>query len=139
MDQDQQVQAVPKIARPFDDFEEEEEKKEWAMAEYAELQVVGNDGITFAGKTAFMIAHERQIESEKAEDVRLICDPLAKYFAEPYGKKVSEMFAHGLKQLFDPTGDQGLGFEGHVVYTACRTRLINDQLAKWIQATEGTK
>ena len=49
------------------------------------------------------------------------------------------MLAHGLKTLFDPTGEQGLGYEGHVVYTACRTRLINDQLAKWIQATEGTK
>ena len=109
------------------------------MAQYAQLQVVNDDGNTFAGKTAFMIAHERQIESEKPEDVRLFCDPYAKYFVGPYGKGVSEMLAHGLKTLFDPTGEQGLGYEGHVVYTACRTRLINDQLAKWIQATEGTK
>ena len=49
------------------------------------------------------------------------------------------MLAHGLKTIFDPTGEQGLGYEGHVVYTATRTRLINDQMAKWIQGTEGTK
>lgn len=109
------------------------------MDQYAQLQVVNDDGITFAGKTAFMIAHERQIESEKPEDERLFCDPYAKYFSQPYGKEVSEMLAIALKSQFDPTDEHGLGFEGHVVYTACRTRLINDQLAKWIQATEGTK
>jgi hypothetical protein len=53
--------------------------------------------------------------------------------------KVSEMLALSLKHMFDPTGDQGLGYEGHIVYTATRTRLINDQLTKWVQAAEGTK
>ena len=44
--------------------------------------------------------------------MRLFCDPLAKHFAGPYGKRVSEMLACGLKSVFDPTGEVGLGFEG---------------------------
>lgn len=36
-----------------------EEKQAWSYAEYMECNKVGEDGVTFAGKTAFMIAYER--------------------------------------------------------------------------------
>ena len=94
----------------------------------------------FVGKTSLMIAYERQLESEKPEGERLFCDPLAKYFTGGgTGKRVSDFLACGLKVVFDPTGELGFKFDGHVRYTAARTQLINDYVARWIKTTAGKK
>lgn len=123
---------------PFYDMSVEE-KQEWMAKEYEELQKVNEDGIDFAGKTASMIAYERMLESEKPCEDRLFNDHLAKYFAEPYGKRVSEMLALGLTKFFDPDNEIGLEYEGHVQYTPARTQLINDFMTSWIANLEGDK
>ena len=124
--------------RPFDGMTDEEIKS-WQAAEYQELQKINDDGVDFVGKTASMIAYERMLESERPEGDRLFNDHLAKHFAEPYGKRVSDCVASGLIVFFDPNRDIGLLFDGHVAYTAVRTRLINDFMGQWINSCEGEK
>ena len=87
-----------------------------------------------------MISYERMLESQKPEGQRLFNDHLAKYLiGGEYGKRVSDCLGVGLKQIFDPTGERGFGYMGHINYTAARTRIINDSLDKWILEIEGTK
>eukprot|EP00045_Choanoeca_perplexa_P007152 m.63118 g.63118 ORF g.63118 m.63118 type:complete len:313 (+) comp13955_c0_seq1:79-1017(+) len=126
--------SIPTIKRPFDDMETDEERLKYMMAEMEELKVVEADGIDFAGKTAMWVAYERALESARPEEERLFCDPLAKHFGEPYGKRLSTIFAFGLKHaIFDPPGaDIGFHYEGHVMYTAARTKLINDRVSTWL-------
>lgn len=84
-------------ARPFDNMTDDEEKKQWAMKEYMELNKPDENGIDFVGKTSYMIAYERMLESEKPEKERLFNDPLAKYFTGgEWGKRVSDMLAMSL-------------------------------------------
>jgi len=65
---------------------------------------------------------------------------LAKYFTGgDDGKRVSDMMAYSLKGMFDPDDKVGLKYEGHVLYTAARTMLINDFASKWIKSTSGQK
>ena len=110
----------------------EDEKMAWSMQVYGELAAVGDDGITFAGKTAMLVAYDRSIESEKPEGERMFNDHLAKHFAEPYGRKCSDCMAFGLKKIFDPTDEIGLGYEGHIQYTAARTVYINNHVDSWL-------
>jgi methyltransferase (TIGR00027 family) len=49
------------------------------------------------------------------------------------------MLAIGLKVLFDPKDEVGMGYEGHTWYTGARTKLINDKLDEWLDSTEGPK
>ena len=126
------------MKRPFDGMTDPEIQA-WQAKEYQELLQVHDDGMEFVGKTASIIAYERMLESEKPEHVRLFNDHLAKYFAEPYGKKGSECLASGLIIFFDPNKDNGLLFDGHVAYTAARTKLINDYMGEWIDANEHSK
>lgn len=44
-----------------------------------------------------------------------------------------------MKALFDPKDEIGLGFDGHIRYTAARTKLINDHIEQWLASTEGNK
>ena len=69
-----------------------DEKQAAGMKEYMALQAVGEDGLTFANKTAQWIAFERQFESEKPKGERLFNDCLAKHFVGDYGKRVSDAF-----------------------------------------------
>ena len=117
----------------------DEEKKEWMTKEYLQLQKVNEDDIVFAGKTAGMIAFERMLESEKSDNERLFNDHLAKHFVGPYGKRVCEMLACGLITCFDPDNEVGFLHDGHVHYTAARTRLINDHMTTWIGSLAGAK
>jgi O-methyltransferase involved in polyketide biosynthesis len=112
----------------------DEEKKRWSIAEYADFcKVDPDDGLDFSGKTSMRIAYERDLESQR-EDA-LFNDHLARYFVEPYGKRLSIMSMLGLKPLFDPNDDIGFGWKGHIWYTAARTQLVNDRLTDWLQAS----
>lgn len=130
---------IPKLHRPiFDGLTTDEEKMTAAMAEYETLKGADEEGLDFANKTSMWIAYERNIESQRED--RLFDDPLAKYFCQPYGKRLSDSMAFGLALgVFDPPGtDIGLGLEGHVLYTAARTKLINDQVDQWVNDTTKT-
>eukprot|EP00730_Choanoeca_flexa_P006396 TRINITY_DN12146_c0_g2_i2.p1 TRINITY_DN12146_c0_g2~~TRINITY_DN12146_c0_g2_i2.p1 ORF type:complete len:316 (+),score=76.34 TRINITY_DN12146_c0_g2_i2:109-1056(+) len=126
--------SIPKQQRPFDDMATDEERLAYMMAELEELKVEGEDNLDFSGKTGMWVAYERALESARPESERLFHDPLAQYFAEPYGKRLSTIFAFGLKHaVFDPPGAEiGFGYEGHVMYTAARTKLINDRVSEWL-------
>jgi methyltransferase (TIGR00027 family) len=126
--------SIPTIKRPFDEMENDQDRLKYMMSELELLQVVGDDGIDFSGKTGMWVAYERDLESSRPESQRLFRDPLAKYLCEPYGKRLSTIFAFGLcHAVFDPPGaDIGFHYEGHVMYTAARTRLINDRLENWL-------
>ena len=52
--------------------------------------------MTFANKTAAMIAYERDLEAQKPESERICNDFLAKHFIGKYGKRVSDSMACGL-------------------------------------------
>eukprot|EP00580_Thalassiosira_gravida_P000386 CAMPEP_0201617500 /NCGR_PEP_ID=MMETSP0492-20130828/36526_1 /ASSEMBLY_ACC=CAM_ASM_000837 /TAXON_ID=420259 /ORGANISM="Thalassiosira gravida, Strain GMp14c1" /LENGTH=313 /DNA_ID=CAMNT_0048085783 /DNA_START=64 /DNA_END=1005 /DNA_ORIENTATION=+ len=125
--------TIPTRHRPiFDGLTTGEEKFKAAMAEYDELKETDADGLDFSNKTAMWIAFERDIETQR-EDA-LFKDVLAKYFTEPYGQRLSDSMSFGLaKSVFDPPDDEiGFGLEGHVMYTAARTKLINDQVDQWL-------
>lgn len=127
---------IPKLHRPiFDGLTTDEEKMAAAMAEYEALKDADEEGLDFANKTSMWIAYERNIESQRED--RLFNDPLAKYFCQPYGKRLSDSMAFGLALgVFDPPGANiGFGLEGHVLYTAARTKLINDQVDQWVKDT----
>lgn len=69
-----------------------------------------------------MISYERSLESQKPDDKRLFNDHLAKYLVGgDIGKRVSDCLGVGLKTIFDPTGEVGFGYMGHINYTAART------------------
>jgi len=103
------------------------------MKEYGELQEVGDDGLTWANKTAQWIAYERMLESERPD--ALFNDPIAKYFAGDHGKRCSDTFSSmaGTHMFTD------IGSEGFIQYHASRTKLISDHISKWISTTDGTK
>ena len=93
------------------------------MKEYIELKVPGADGFEYNQSTAQAIAYERMIES-KRED-RLFNDPLAEHFIGDRGQRVSKFLNDMLVQYFN--------IENFcMMFTACRTRLINDHLEMWI-------
>jgi methyltransferase (TIGR00027 family) len=109
-----------------------EEKMTAAMAEYNALKDADENDLDFINKTAMWIAYERHVESQRTDG--LFHDPLAPFFMEPYGKRLSDAMSMGLAlTVFDPPGSEiGFGLEGHVMYTAARTKLINDQLDHWL-------
>lgn len=129
---------IPKLHRPiFDGLETDEEKLKVAMAEYNALKDADQDGLDFSNKTSMWIAYERQVESQRED--RLFHDPLAQHFSEPYGKRLSDAMSLGMAGgIFDPPGANiGLGLEGHVLYTAARTQLINDRVGQWLEEHSG--
>lgn len=124
---------IPSLPRPiFDGLTSEEDKFKAAMAEYELLKGPDQDGLDFSNKTAMWVAYERQVESER--DDSLFNDTLAGHFVGQYGKRLSDAMSFGLAfSCFDPPGAGiGLGLEGHVMYTAARTKLVNDQVDRWI-------
>ena len=133
---------LPTIDRPiYKGLSTDEEKLAAMMTEVTALQTVDpDDRMEFVHKTAQWIAYERYIESCRQEgddeddddnDHRLFEDCLAQYLYLPYGKRLSDAFAFGLRNaLFY---ESGLGDEGHVMYTAARTKLINDQVTQWLR------
>ena len=130
--------VIPKRHRPiFDGLESDEEKFKVAMAEYNELKDPDENGLDFSNKTSMWIAFERDIESQRED--RLFHDPLAKHFSEPYGKRLSDAMSLGLAfSVFDPPGaDIEFGLEGHVMYTAARTKLISNQMEEWLSDMTG--
>jgi O-methyltransferase involved in polyketide biosynthesis len=126
--------------RPFEGMNEME-KARWGMEGLQELmQVNEKDGMTFANKTAMWIAYERQLESERPNaDDRLFCDPLAKCFAQPYGKQTSDVFACiGSQRVFDPNLETHVfEHEGYTAYHAARVKLISVELEKWLAGGDG--
>eukprot|EP00039_Didymoeca_costata_P002440 m.60239 g.60239 ORF g.60239 m.60239 type:complete len:318 (-) comp11305_c2_seq2:78-1031(-) len=119
---------VPAPKRECDGLATPEERFAWCMKEYEELKKVDpEDGMTFTNKTSAMIAYERDLESRKPEADRICNDFLAKHFVGKYGKRVSDAMAVGLQPSFD-LKMEGLKFEGHIQYTAARTRLISDSI-----------
>jgi hypothetical protein len=50
---------------------------------------------------------------------------------EPYGKRVSEMLNNSFSAIFFP--------DIHRIWTACRTRFINEKIEAWISNTEGKR
>ena len=130
--------------RPFDSSLNDEERQKLGMEMYTKLQEINpKDQMTFANKTAMWVAYERQLESERPDSKdRLFEDPLAKYFAQPYGKQASDAFACMASSIiFDPTKEiPELRQEGFALYHAARTKLISVHLEKWLKsATDGKK
>lgn len=126
---------LTEIDRPlYKGLTTDDEKVAAMMAEVSALQTVNpSDGMDFSHKTSQWIAFERAIESSRREpdDDRLFNDFLAQHLCEPYGKRLSDAFSFGLRAaLFF---ESGLGDEGHVMYTAARTKLINDRVTQWLQ------
>jgi len=125
---------IPTRHRPiFDGLATIEEKMAAAMIEYDDMKEAGEeDGLDFSNKTSMWIAFERWLESERPD--RLFNDPLAQHLHDPYGQRLSDAMSLGLSfSVFDDMeGSIGFGLEGHVMYTAARTKLINDYLAEWI-------
>lgn len=112
----------------------EAELQAWIMTQYGEMQIVNpDDGLTFANKTALMIAYERMLESQRPESVRLFNDHLAQYFVGDYGKDVSDCMSLALSVMFDPTKELGFNYEGHICFAGARTKFINDKYAAWIE------
>mmetsp|Transcript_28464 Transcript_28464/g.59424 ORF Transcript_28464/g.59424 Transcript_28464/m.59424 type:complete len:328 (+) Transcript_28464:1-984(+) len=135
--------VIPKLHRPiFDGLTTPQEKMAVAMKEYTSLKDADADGLDFANKTSMWIAYERDIESQRPD--RLFNDPLAKHFWQPYGKRLSDAMSFGLAiSCFDPPPEAGGGpekigleLEGHVMYTAARTKLVNNQIDVWLSAVE---
>mmetsp|Transcript_57587 Transcript_57587/g.128426 ORF Transcript_57587/g.128426 Transcript_57587/m.128426 type:complete len:316 (+) Transcript_57587:71-1018(+) len=128
--------------RAFDDLDEEARQK-WGMEEYVALQKPDGSGLSFTEKTALMVAYERRLESERPADQRLFNDWLASLLCAEelgdVGKRVSDCMAYGLKTIFDPKGEIGLGYEGHIQYSAARTCLINDHLTLWLEGHTDTE
>lgn len=77
----------------------------------------------FTNDSALMIAYERGLESERPD--ALIKDPFAKFLQGTKGEALSQQFG---------TGCGNFGFEGwlefHQMWTAVRTKFIDDALAK---------
>lgn len=136
-----------------------------AMNEYESLKDPDDQyGLDFSNKTAMWIAYERFVESQRPD--ALFRDPLAEHLMEPYGKRLSDAMSIGLTlTVFDPPptpesphsepGDAsaaaptpptpklsdvgtniGFGLEGHVMYTAARTKLINNQVDQCVTSME---
>jgi len=127
---------IPTIRRHlYDGLATDEEKLRAMNAEVADLQKIGDDEMDFSNKSAMWVAYERSIESQNEDS--LFNDVLAKHFVDPYGKRMSDCFAFGLRHaVFDPPGANiGFGDEGHVMYTAARTKLINDHLTVWLEGS----
>lgn len=125
---------IPTLHRPiFDGLDSDEAKFKAAMAEYDLLKDTDPEGLDFSNKTAMWIAYERHVESKR--DDCLFHDPLARHFIGSYGKRLSDAMSFGLAySCFDPPGaDIGFGLEGHVMYTAARTRLVNEKVDRWME------
>jgi methyltransferase (TIGR00027 family) len=120
------------MERPQHNFADDAERQGYVMKEYTALQEVGEDGLTWANKTAQWIAYERQFESEKDPSERLFNDSLAKHFVGVHGKRCSDVFVNSNKDMF--------GFdEGFANYHAARTKFISDQVSKWSATAQGDK
>ena len=103
------------------------------MKEIEELKEIDpNDGMTFANKTAAMIAYERYLEAQKPESERICNDFMAKNFIGKYGKKVSDCLACALQPTFDAKLES-FKYEGHIQYTAARTKLISDHVKAYLE------
>lgn len=132
---------IPTLHRPLYDGCRTPEEKAAAMTKaMGELQTVNDkDGMDFNAKTAMGIAYERFVESQRNDS--LFVDPLASEMFPPYGQIMSDALAFGLTySVFDPPGANiNLGLEGHVLYTAARTKLINDHVEGWLNNTNNNK
>mmetsp|Transcript_6301 Transcript_6301/g.6221 ORF Transcript_6301/g.6221 Transcript_6301/m.6221 type:complete len:120 (-) Transcript_6301:1241-1600(-) len=106
--------------RPTDNLSTEK-KQAFVMKEYTSLQEIGDDGMTWANKTAQWIAYERMLESERP--YALFNDQLAKYFVGDHGKRCSDAFSCMAINMFADVGS-----EGFTQYHAARTKLISDTL-----------
>lgn len=126
----------------YEGLETDEERLAAMMAEMKDLQQTNDaDGLDFAAKTSQWVAYERYLESSSTSSSSssppLFNDILAQYLYEPYGKRLSDCFAFGLKHaVFDHPQGAGMGslfgMEGHVQYTAARIALVNQKLSDWI-------
>lgn len=129
---------IPQQHRPiFDGLDTVEEKTKAAMEEYNNMKEADEDGLDFANKTSMWIAYERYLETSRPDAI--ISDPLAQYLWQPYGKRLSDACALGLGlSIFNPPGaDIGFGLEGHVMYTAARTKMIDNEIEHWLSGFDG--
>jgi len=112
--------------RQYDDWTEEETIK-WITEQSATIQQKSDsgDGFTFANKTAMFVAYDRYLESQRED--RLFDDHLAKHFAEPYGRDLSDCFGYNAHYLFG----RDLGRDGFTCWHAARTVLISDKYEAW--------
>ena len=90
------------------------------------MNTVDSHGLTYVANTAQLVAYERAIES-KRED-RLFNDHLAQHFVGERGEEVSRLVNNMLADWLDFPNV-------HMIFTPCRTKLINDNLDKWVEAT----
>lgn len=93
----------------------------------------------FTNDSAFMIAHERAIETEKESDAeagsstsseRLIIDPFARMLAGDKGKELSDEFGISAAPHF------GLWPDFHKQWTVVRTKFIDDHIARIVRQND---
>mmetsp|Transcript_20340 Transcript_20340/g.25145 ORF Transcript_20340/g.25145 Transcript_20340/m.25145 type:complete len:311 (+) Transcript_20340:211-1143(+) len=84
-----------------------------------------SEGIAWTAGTSQAIAHDRAIES--AREDALFNDPLAKYLVGERGEKISDTIDAAMSLHF-----KIIGF--HRMWTAVRTKFINDTIAAWIDS-----
>lgn len=82
----------------------------------------------FTNDSAFMIAYERAIETEKKGD-SLVDDPFARMLAGDKGKNLSDDFGIKSAPLF------GLWTDFHKQWTVVRTKFIDDHIARIVRDT----
>ena len=96
----------------------------------------------FTNDSAFMIAYERAIETEKkgaassdeySSTVCLVDDPFARMLAGDKGKELSDSFGFSAAPQF------GLWPDFHKQWTVVRTKFIDDHIANIVRETEASE
>eukprot|EP00127_Corallochytrium_limacisporum_P002059 Clim_evm47s99 gene=Clim_evmTU47s99 len=112
---------------PFVSTDEEERARklqEEAAEEYKTLCAApDSDGLDFVAGTSQAIAFERMLESSRSD--RLFNDPLAQHFVGERGERISRMVNNSLSAIYQIDAV-------HVIWTAVRTKFINDTIQSWI-------
>ena len=87
----------------------------------------------FTNDSAFMIAYERAIETEKKGNAEcLVDDPFARMLAGDKGKDLSDGFGVGMAPKF------GLWTDFHKQWTVVRTKFIDDHITRIVSETSET-
>lgn len=86
----------------------------------------------FTNDSAFMVAYERALETEKGEQA-LISDPFAAKLIGDRGKELSDSFGVSAAAAF------GLWPDFHKQWTVVRTKFIDDTLARVVASDGGVK
>ena len=114
--------------QPDTDAQAQQTKAEKLGEEFKQLMSsIDSEGIAWTAATSQAIAYDRKIESERED--RLFNDFLAKYLVGERGEKISEVINDALSMHFKVP-------DFHRVWSAIRTKYINDVVGEWVKKEE---